>query len=234
MSGGHALPIRRTLLRDQVRVALIDRIVRGVLVPGDRLNEAELAAELEISRTPLKEAILAMEREGFVQASSGRGHVVTPLSRTEIEDTYPMLMAYEALILARYPPGRVALEEMAGLNAELARTADPFKRLELDEAFHAAIARGCSNLRLLNAMESLELVIRRYSARYPLRAVDPKRSVADHGAIVEALRSGEVVEALRALERHWGDTLDRLLEAMDLDPPERTRSTRIAAVGPLP
>src|SRR3954470_22097336 len=92
------LPIRRSLLPDQVRIRLIDRIVRGVLAPGDRLNEARLAADLQISRTPPMEAILAMEREGFVEASAGRGHVVTPLSRTEVEDAYPLLMAYEALI----------------------------------------------------------------------------------------------------------------------------------------
>jgi DNA-binding GntR family transcriptional regulator len=232
--GAAELPIRRTLLRDQVRIALIDRIVRGLLLPGDKLNEAQLAAELQISRTPLKEAILAMEREGFVQASAGRGHVVTPLSRSEVEDAYPILMAYEALILARYPPDAATLERMANLNAQLDESTDPYQRLELDEAFHAAIAGGCPNRRLLYAMESLELVIRRYSSRYPLRAIDPKRSVADHEAIVSALSDGDTIRALRALEGHWDDARSRLLAAMDLDPPDRPGATRTNALGPLP
>jgi DNA-binding GntR family transcriptional regulator len=235
VSGAPGLPLRRSLLRDQVRIALIDRIVHGQLVPGDRLNEAQLASELQISRTPLKEAILAMEREGFVQASAGRGHVVTPLSRSEVEDTYPMLMAYEALILARYPPDKATLKRMASLNTELSKTDDPFRRLEIDEAFHAAIANGCPNGRLLYSMESLELVIRRYSSRYPLRAIDPKRSVADHRAIVRALTKGDTFEALRALERHWDHALGRLLAAMDADPPDQAaESTRTSALGPLP
>ncbi len=116
------IQLQRSLLRDQVRIVLIDRIVRGLLTPGDRLNEAELAVELQISRTPIKEAILAMEREGFVQAGRGRGHVVTPLSRAEIEESYPVLMAYEALILARYPPDDEGVREMAAINAELAQS----------------------------------------------------------------------------------------------------------------
>lgn len=232
--GAPDVPIRRTLLRDQVRLTLIDRIVRGVLAPGDRLNEAQLAAELQISRTPLKEGILAMEREGFVQASAGRGHVVTPLSRREVEDAYPILMAYEALILARYPPDAPTLEHMAALNAELEQTTDPYRRLELDEAFHAAIASCCPNRRLLYAMDSLELVIRRYSSRYPLRAIDPQRSVDDHKTIVRALSEGDTIGALRALENHWDHARSRLLAAMDLDPPEQPGVTRTSALGPLP
>jgi DNA-binding GntR family transcriptional regulator len=217
-------PVRRSLLRDQVRIELIDRIVRGLLLPGDRLNEAELAADLQISRTPLKEAILAMEREGFVTPSAGRGHVVTPLSRREVEDAYPLLMVYEALIVARYPPDEAALDRMAKLNAELGQTADQFRRLELDEEFHAAIASSCGNQRLLYSRESLELVIRRYSSRYPLRAFDPELSVAEHGAIVKALSTGDTTEALSALERHWDDALGRLLAAIDEDPPDRPRA----------
>jgi DNA-binding GntR family transcriptional regulator len=213
-------PVRRSLLRDQVRIELIDRIVRGLILPGERLNEAELAADLQISRTPLKEAILAMEREGFVTPSAGRGHVVTPLSRREVEDAYPLLMAYEALIVGRYPPDREALDQMAKLNAELGETADPYRRLELDEAFHAAIASGCDNQRLLYSRESLELVIRRYSSRYPLRAFDPELSVAEHEAIVKALSKGDTARAVGALERHWDDALDRLLTAIGLDPPD--------------
>lgn len=232
--GPVALPLRRTLLRDQVRIALIDRIVRGVLAPGDRLNEAGLAAELQISRTPLKEAILAMEREGFVQTSPGRGHVVTPLSRTEVEEAFPMLMAYESLILARYPPDDATLDQMAATNAELAKTNDPYRRLELDEAFHAAITEGCSNQRLLRAMEVLELVIRRYFSRYPAQALNPERSIADHDAIVTALRNRRTFDALSALERHWDHARERLLASMELDPPERPGAPRTSALGPLP
>jgi DNA-binding GntR family transcriptional regulator len=228
------VPLQRSLLRDQVRIVLIDRIVRGLMTPGDRLNEAELADELQISRTPIKEAILAMEREGFVQASRGRGHVVTPLSRVEVEDAYPILMAYEVLILVRYPPAEERVQEMAAINAELAQAVDVYRRIELDEAFHAAIAAGCTNRRLLRSMEVLELVIRRYSTRYPTRAIDPERSIADHAAIVSALQAGHAVDALRALERHWDNALDRLLAAMDLDPPDQPGAARTTALGPWP
>lgn len=215
-------PVRRSLLRDQVRLELINRIVRGELVPGDRLNEAALAAELQISRTPLKEAILAMEREGFVQASRSRGHVVTPLSLREIEEVYPILMSYEALILARYPPSSETLDRMEAINAELASAADAQTRLRLDEVFHAALASDCPNGRLVDAAQSLELVIRRYHARYPYRTLDPEQSARDHQAIVDAVRKGDSVALLAAVESHWNHALGRLVAAIRTDPPDPT------------
>jgi DNA-binding GntR family transcriptional regulator len=230
----NGVQLQRSLLRDQVRIVLIDRIVRGLMTPGDRLNEAELADELQISRTPIKEAILAMEREGFVQASRGRGHVVPPLSRAEVEDAYPMLMAYEALILVRYPPAKEHVRDMEAINAELAQAVDVYRRLELDEAFHAAIAAACTNRRLLRSIEVLELLIRRYSTRYPTRTIDPEVSIADHAAIISALQAGHTVDALRALERHWNNALGRLLAAMEMDPPEHPGTARTSALGPWP
>lgn len=228
-------PVRRNLLRDQVRLALIERIVRGTLPPGARLNEAELAAELEISRTPLKEAILAMEREGFVQASRGRGHVVTPLSRREVQEGYPILMSYEALILTRYPPSTETLDQMAAINDELAQaTGDAQARLRLDEAFHAALASGCPNRRLVQAIQGLELVMRRYSSRYPLRAIDPERSAFEHRAIIAAARDGDTTAALAALRRSWEHALERLIAAMENDPPEHIGAPRTSPLGPLP
>ncbi|MBS1869331.1 MAG: GntR family transcriptional regulator [Actinobacteria bacterium] len=213
-------PVRRSLLRDQVRLELIDRIVRGALVPGDRLNEAALAAELQISRTPLKEAILAMERDGFVQASRSRGHVVTPLSLREIEEVYPILMSYEALILARYPPSGATLDRMQAINAEFASAEDAQARLRLDNAFHAALASGCPNGRLVDAAQSLELVVRRYHVRYPYRTLSPEQSARDHQAIVDAARRGDTVAALAAVESHWNYALGRLVEAIRTDPPD--------------
>lgn len=211
--------MRRSLLRDQVRLALIERVISGAIASGERLNEAALAAELQISRTPLKEAILAMEREGFAQAGPRGGHVVTPLSRDEIEEIYPMLMAYEGLVIMRHPPDAEALAEMADLNAQLANTDDPLQRVKLDELFHAKLAACCPNRLLLRSIRVLKLVIRRYGVRYPTLAVDRSRSVAGHETILVALREGELVAALSALEQHWDAALERMLSALAADPP---------------
>jgi DNA-binding GntR family transcriptional regulator len=210
-------PVRRNLLRDQVRLELIDRIVRGELVAGDRLSEAHLAAELQVSRTPLKEAILAMEREGFLQASRSRGHVVTPLSLREIEEVYPILMSYEMLIFTRYPPRAESLDRMEAINAELRAATDPEARLRLDNEFHAAVAADCPNEHLLEFRNSLELVIYRYHVRYPYITLDPEESPVDHQALIDAARKGDKPGGLLALERAWGRSLLRLVDALKAD-----------------
>jgi DNA-binding GntR family transcriptional regulator len=204
-------------LRHQVHLELVNRIVRGELVPGDRLNEAELAAELQISRTPLKEAILAMEREGFVQAGRTRGHVVTPLSAREVEEVYPILTAFEALALSRYPPTVETLDRMDEINARFARAEAPGVSIELDDAFHAALFSGCPNRHLMEFKESLELVILRYHVRYASRTRNRDQSAREHRVIVDATRRGDTTAALAALYDHWDQGLDRLVAAIRAD-----------------
>jgi DNA-binding GntR family transcriptional regulator len=210
-------PVRRNLLRHQVHLELINRIVRGDLVPGDRLNEAELAAELQISRTPLKEAILAMEREGFVQAGRTRGHVVTPMSAREIEEVYPILMSLEALALTRYPPSTETLDRMEAINAKFARAAHASASIELDDAFHAALFSDCPNGHLIDFKESLELVILRYHVRYVEQTRNPDQSAREHEMIITATRERDTTAAVAALGRHWDHALGRLVSAISAD-----------------
>jgi DNA-binding GntR family transcriptional regulator len=224
--GGPVRPVQRSLLRDQVRLELIDRIVRGILLPGDRLNEVLLAEELEISRTPLKEAILAMEREGFVQASRTRGHVVAPLSEREVDETYPMMMAYETLIVRRYPVGTATVSRLEEINGQLAASKREQDHRRLDDEFHGTIAASCPNERLVEALSTLALVVRRYEARYGRQAYDVNQSVAHHQTIIEALRGGDIDLEVGAIEHHWEDARRRLLSAMRDDPPAQASSFR--------
>jgi DNA-binding GntR family transcriptional regulator len=227
-------PVRRNLLRHQVHLELINRIVRGDLVPGDRLNEAELAAELQISRTPLKEAILAMEREGFVQAGQTRGHVVTPMSAREIEEVYPILMSLEALVLARYPPSTETLDRMEAINTKFARAEGASASIELDDAFHGALFSDCPNGHLIEFKESLELVILRYHVRYVEKTRNPDQSAREHEMIINATRRRDTAAAVAALDRHWDNALGRLVSAIraDLpngeDPPESALRRRVS------
>jgi DNA-binding FadR family transcriptional regulator len=78
-------------LRADLRLKVLERILNGKLSPGVRVNESRLAKELGVSRTPLREALFQLEREGFVRSDRDRGFSVEPMSAREIRELYPML-----------------------------------------------------------------------------------------------------------------------------------------------
>src|SRR4028119_956924 len=121
----HARPtmtITRVPLREQVHHAIIGRILREELAPGARLSDSALAGELGVSRTPVREALLRLEREGFLEVDVGRGFFVKPLSAGEVREVYPILWTLEVLALrTTLPPSRARLAAPARGCGGLAR-----------------------------------------------------------------------------------------------------------------
>ena len=89
--------ILRMPLRQEARKAVLEWILDGTLSPGSDVNEASLAASLGVSRTPLREALLALEQDGFLVSETGRGFRVVPLTERDVEEIYPMLWTLEGL-----------------------------------------------------------------------------------------------------------------------------------------
>src|SRR5271165_5327532 len=85
----------KSRVRERLIVALRELIVGGELQGGQKLNELELSLRLKTSRTPLREAMLHLEREGLVRSDLRRGFSVEPLSPREVRETYPVLCALE-------------------------------------------------------------------------------------------------------------------------------------------
>ena len=89
-------------VRERVREELRERIVTGVLRPGDRLVERDLAEDLGVSRVPVREAIRSLEADGFVVVQSPRRVVVRRLSRVDVEELFDVREALEVLATSRH------------------------------------------------------------------------------------------------------------------------------------
>lgn len=96
--------VERHLLRDAVQSAVLDKLLRGDYPVGTRINEVHLAAELGVSRTPLREALSALANDGLIEARPSRGFWLSPLTDTEVRETYPIISALEQFALRRPTP----------------------------------------------------------------------------------------------------------------------------------
>jgi len=204
----HAPGTRRTLAVARLR----DAIVRGLLPAGSLLGEVETARRLGVSRTPVREALVELQGEGFVQARSGGGFRVVPWSVREVEEVYPLigLLERHALEQGSHTPEELArLREIEGRYP--ASEADATERIRVDGELHEALAAGCPNGRLQRHLRILRAQALRYEWSYA-RAGTHERSRREHARVLELLEAGDRRAAGRTLEEHSTRSVALLVE----------------------
>jgi len=196
-------------LRNEVRRIVLERVLGGELAPGEDINETELAEQLGISRTPLREALLRLEHERLVGSSQGRGFYVWPLSAREALDLYDVVASLEAFglrSLETLPDGLV--EELRRLDAELAALdEDPRAMQELAERWHEVLLGAIDDVPLAEVLDLARNRLHRYVLFGFEFAVaygtdDRELAVGEHAAIADALERGDIEEAAARLEAH--------------------------------
>jgi DNA-binding GntR family transcriptional regulator len=182
------------------------------MIPIGRINESQLAKRLRVSRTPLREALVSLEREGFV-ISEKRGFAVPPLREREIQELYPIMGTLEGLALRLSSGFEVAhLKRLRAANRVFQRTAGSAHRaLAADHDFHQRLLANCPNRRLLATIERQKLLVRRYEIIYFGERGFLEQSVRQHSQIVDALERDDRSAAIEILDQNWQATLQMVL-----------------------
>ncbi len=195
----------------------IERLVRGVLPFGGRINETVLSAELGVSRTPLRESLLDLQREGFLRSDTARGFTVRPLSQHEVKETYPVLWTLECLAL-RTAERLPDVEKLFDYNEKMRQAKNhPEQALEHDSSWHAIVISECHNERLRSMITELKHTIRRYEYEFMWDAEHIERSVEQHRKVIEALSKNDIQQAERALQENWRTGMESLLRQLIRD-----------------
>ncbi|MCF8566233.1 GntR family transcriptional regulator [Alicyclobacillus tolerans] len=199
-------------LRDDVKHQVLKRLVRGVLPFGSRINETVLSEELGVSRTPLREALLDLQREGFLRSDTARGFTVRPLSQHEVKETYPILWTLECLAL-RTDEQIPDVEELFDCNEKMRKAKNhPEQALEYDSEWHAILISKCHSDRLRSMIAELKQTIRRYEYTFMWDAELIERSIEQHQKVINALSEHDIEQAERALQENWRTGMESLLD----------------------
>lgn len=198
----------RGLKAEGVARLLGTAIQEGRFVPGQRLVEADLTAELGISRSLLREALRSLSAEGAIDLIPNRGAMVRRLSRRETMELFEIRAEMEALA-ARLAAGRIADPEVREtFEHATASLADARPRLSArdylaeNQQFHAAIFAAAGNLELarLNRRMQLSLIMAQISAELTPEAI--AASLREHRRMADAIRAGDAAEADAAARAH--------------------------------
>jgi DNA-binding GntR family transcriptional regulator len=212
---GVAPSAKSSRLRQNLRSTLLRRIVAGELEAGKPINESHLATQLKVSRTPLREALLQLEQEGFIRSDERRGFSVERLSAREIREVYPMIWTLEGLALRSSAVcAHLLVLELARVNSEFARARTLERALDLDCRWHERLTSQSQNRRLLETISALRLGIRRYEMVYMADTRLLPESVAQHNAIIDDLKQHDVEAAIKGLEKNWRFGMEVLIRKM--------------------
>ncbi|NOZ13175.1 MAG: GntR family transcriptional regulator [Acidobacteria bacterium] len=202
-------PLRQIIYKD-----LLNRIVTGTLEPGVPVRDTEISEEMGVSRTPVREALLRLARQGLLVNLHHRGFVVSEMTADVVKETYPMVRALECLALQESPPlPETLLAKLRRLNQSLENSADKVeKRISLDEQWHEVLLSGYENQRLKNAIAELKAVVRRYEFGYMRDVELVSHSVNDHARLLTVIENDGKDAALPLLEAHWRYSMENLLK----------------------
>jgi DNA-binding GntR family transcriptional regulator len=183
--------------------ALSDKIVSGVLDPGTRLRQDQVAVEFSASHVPVREAFRRLEAQGLVVSEPRRGVRVASFNLAEVKEVAEMRAALEALALRQAAPHiTTAIIEQAEQATRAAdKSTDVRSWEEANRKFHRTILTPCGMPRLLATIDDLHSA----SARFLFstwRSDWETPTDQDHRTILAALRQGQIDGAVHILERH--------------------------------
>jgi DNA-binding GntR family transcriptional regulator len=228
-------------LRELVYTAIVDAMVNGELKPGDRVRDADIAEQLGVSRTPVREALRQLEDQGLIRTFRGSRTEVAPVDERSARDAY-ILCAGLFGLAARLGVPHITpadLEDMEKANREFQRAKraqDTLEAIDADYRFVLVLVRAAGNSELERMIRSLLPKIRLLDYRFVVQA-DVKQSAMEHAAIIAACRAGDQDEAARLVEinmlpRDGTSDLEHtedLPRANGAKPPRQSRTTGAAA-----
>lgn len=209
---------------------LRDLIVQGSLAPGSRIVETEIASRLDVSRTPVREALQRLQQEGFVMGAPGAQQsrlTVAPLTRDDVQELLNIVGALEGLG-ARHAAAvdaterRALVKELRALNQEFARAAhttpvDHGRLYDADERLHRRIVQAGIGPRLLALHDAVKPQAERYIRMYiSMLMGDIKSSVDEHDTMIDAIEDGRAGDAQQAIEVNWRHAADRLSRVIEV------------------
>lgn len=221
-------------LADQAYARIKKRIFDFDLMPGDRLSESELAQQIKVSRTPLRQALQRLQHEGFVEAIPKVGWLVPPLRFEKFDELYDFRVLIECFAVRELCASAEERPELSGLAKiwlvdEQDRLQDPLEVGLLDEAFHMRIVESTGNQEMLRTYREITERMRIIRRLDFTKADRIAATYGEHGKILTAIRRRRVDEAQRLLTAHIEQsklevrkiTLDMLYQARN-----RSRAAR--------
>lgn len=201
-------PLKNRALRDSIAAAIRSAIASGQLRPGDPVPEAQIAQQMEVSRSPVREAFRKLEEQGLLVTYPHRGTYVATFTENDAHDIYQLRTGLEGLA-ARWAvergEGPALVERLTRIIERmrpLVGTTQQSEMVELDTEFHDAIIAAAGNNRLSQVWRSIDPIIWMMVGIIRGEEGVPARMIPEHEEVIEAIATNDPTQAEKALHIH--------------------------------
>lgn len=208
----HSKPVRMSA-KESAYSQLEQWIIDGTLQPGEKLTDIELAQALNLSRTPIREALQLLEMVGFVKMYPGKATTVTEVFKEDIKNLLPPLAVLQALAGELAVPNITEeqihrLEETNQRFAQAIKEKDSFSALKIDEEFHRIIIEAAQNPYITIMLSRLQSHVRRQFFHHALELTDV--SWKEHEEIIQAFKDKDAERLSSLTKYNWIRSIEEL------------------------
>ncbi|MEG1590694.1 GntR family transcriptional regulator [Chryseobacterium sp.] len=204
--------ITQESLKSQIIKALWLLIIDGKIMPNEPMREIQLTELLNISRTPLRDALQQLEWEGIVVSEPRKGYRLAQFSENDIFEIYPLRAKLESFALELSGiPTQLVLDELNAINLKILNSKSPREIVELDESWHLLLISNCPNQRLLKLIKTLHRQSQRYEYAYMAMNKTVEKSSNQHENILLQLQKGHLQKATELLAENNLVGMDTML-----------------------
>jgi DNA-binding GntR family transcriptional regulator len=205
--------VRLKSMQMQVREHLVDDIISGVLPPGTRITQAELAERFGVSLAPIREALRELNNEGLVELDPFTGVTVHRPTMQSLENVYEVRLSLEPIAI---PTGRVKISDdmarrAAGLIAVMEHSVDKRRWTAANREFHRILRSGCTNGLALQLLQRLENLFDMYVS---LSIINRSDANEEHRELLDAYLHGTRSEILSLTRKHIRRTFEAVAGAL--------------------
>lgn len=201
-------------LTDEIADIIRERILKGEYVIGEKIKETQIAGELRVSRTPIREAFKILEDEGLIDYIPNRGCFAKGFTQQDIEDIYAVRKALERIAVER-AVGKIKeedlkkMEDLCDLMEFYTAKKDVQKVLEINADFHDVIYNATGSRFIAQVLRSYKEYIEKTRRSFKYDHDSLEEILAEHRAILEALREQDAPKAVSAIDYHLMTSQER-------------------------
>jgi DNA-binding GntR family transcriptional regulator len=206
--------IQRTFVRQEAYAKLRNWILDGTLAPGAQLRDKQLAEQLGVSRTPIREALLRLEDEGLVKTTPNRSTLVSSIDFHNAFHLYSIVWTLERLALSQ-GFGSITnehIQKMIDANERFLqkmKAKDRLSALEADYDFHSVYVKLSDNKEVEKIISEIKAKLKRLDLYYFDKIKDAALSYDEHKQIIEALKQKDLSLAMETVENNWKNSFNR-------------------------
>jgi len=211
--------VRRESRSQRAYSQLRRKILMGEFRPGQRIQEERLAEMLGISRTPVRDALRHLQRDGLVQLAGHGGATITPLKASELEDLYQVRAVLESLA-ARLAAERATAGHVTAMKEALQKAQEAWERgdkiavLEANSTLHDTIYAAAGSRHLRDVLESVRAPLLLFRAIINYAPGEYDRILAEHHLLVGRIEAHDPDGAERAMREHMASDRERVRPAL--------------------